>query len=261
MYHALVGRKMANSMNTIVIDTFSIWMKWLDRKQQREQLVLFNPETQELNLVKEEMTDIWINTTETLYFFADGSERIIAGSEKSGFNHLYLYEKNAEGNYVETKAITSGEWVVHFGSLAVDEINEQVYFSATKVSAVEPHIFSVSIQQGVNSIICLTEAGFSHSDYTFNSDFSAFACVASNITTAPQVRIYGKNDLGAFLFKSTLNYPFAVPEVPFKPTVPELFQFQNETGNLSYYANMFKARPSMVLFTNHPIITMRTHIL
>ena len=64
-------------------------------------------------------------------------------SERSGYNHLYRYAEDGSG----ARALTSGEWVIT-GLHRIDEAAGLAYFSATKDSPLERHLYSVPLGGG-----------------------------------------------------------------------------------------------------------------
>ena len=81
----------------------------------------------------------WVNFSDILYFFQDGS-RFIWSSERSGFRHLYLYKTDG----AQLAQLTHGDWEAT--SLdAVDEARGLVYFTATEKSPLERQLYRVRL--------------------------------------------------------------------------------------------------------------------
>lgn len=112
-----------------------------NREQSALELRRFDPRTGRYTILLREESPVWINLN-------DGFKPIKTGkyaggflwiSERTGFNHLYLY--SAGGKLA--RALTSGDWMVE-DVVGVDEANEIVYFTATKESPLESHLYAVS---------------------------------------------------------------------------------------------------------------------
>jgi len=112
-----------------------------NRAQTSLDLVRFDPESGERHVLLHEVNDLWINLHDMLKPLEDGG--FIWASERSGFQHLYLYGQ--EGELV--RQLTSGEWMVE--SIAgVDEERGLVYFTGTRDGPLEAHLYLVSIDGG-----------------------------------------------------------------------------------------------------------------
>ncbi len=109
-----------------------------NREQSRLDLVVFDPQTGATTPLLTETSTVWINLHDLFWPLRDG--RFIWGSERSGFQHLYLYEGNGE----LIRPLTGGDWLVE-QIAAVDEANKLVYFMGTRHSALERHLYVVSL--------------------------------------------------------------------------------------------------------------------
>lgn len=135
------------------------------QKQARDQktldLIFVDPETHAQTLVLREEQPKWVNLHSDLTFLDDGA-RFIWTSERSGFNHIYLYQK--DGTLV--RPLTSGEWMVSQGARsggdvrAVDETGGFVWFTGWRDTATEKHLFRVPLAGGEAEQ--LTSAGAWH---------------------------------------------------------------------------------------------------
>jgi dipeptidyl-peptidase-4 len=90
------------------------------------------------------------------FIFVPNTKNLIYTSEKSGYNHLYLfnYEKKA------AVAITRGDWEV-VSLLAYVPQTKSVLFTATKENILEDHLYSVDLAG--KSIKLLTQPGYNYS--------------------------------------------------------------------------------------------------
>jgi dipeptidyl-peptidase 4 len=154
------------------------------QRQNREQRVLDLIEVKlasnTQNRLVQETSKSWINLHDNLRFLKDG--RFIWSSEQSGFMHLSLHAK--DGKLLKT--LTNGNWQVD-ELLAIDEKKQRVYFSGTKASARERHLYWVDFNGGeVNQLS--TNAGMHTA--SFARDASVYVDTWSNTQTPPQAELY-----------------------------------------------------------------------
>nr|QBK88429.1 MAG: S9 family peptidase [Mimivirus LCMiAC01] len=223
----------------------TIWMKLLDRKQKKYCIVLYDYIAQTSEIIHEETCDkYWINVSPVLYFFEDGTMRIIIGSEKSGYHHLYLvkhYEWEPEV-FIISKALTSGEFSVaqkSFGqsgitgqsSIIVDEKNKKIYFTGRGSSPLIQELYEVSLESG--KMVSIGEKGYYHEQVTFSDDFSTFAAFISNTKNPPKYVIWKRGKDGTYNKTGIVAMsPQQEPVKAYIPLIsPELFSFKSTKGN------------------------------
>lgn len=108
-------------------DTNLIAIQTLNRLQNYKRLSYGNPCTGECRKILEEKDPYWLNLTDSYAFLPN--RQFIMASERSGYQHLYLYD--FEGNLL--KQLTSGEWMVTDLD-GVDAKNKKIYFTANKLN-------------------------------------------------------------------------------------------------------------------------------
>jgi len=123
------------------------------QKQSRDQklleLIFVEPGTHEQSVVLKEQQPKWVNLHSDLTFI-DGGARFIWTSERSGFNHIYLYQK--DGALI--RQITDGDWMVARtgrgggGVRFVDEAAGNVWFTGWRETPIEKHLYRVSLESG-----------------------------------------------------------------------------------------------------------------
>lgn len=111
------------------------------RDQRSLQLVLFDVQNGSHQVLLEEVGQPWLNLHDLTHFLKSGE--ILLGSERSGYRHLYLYDNAGR----EVRQLTAGDWLVT-GINCLDEQNRLVYFTATKDSPLERHLYAVSLDGG-----------------------------------------------------------------------------------------------------------------
>ncbi len=206
------------------------------RNQQSLKLVAFDPEEGSFRVMLEEQNQPWVNLHDLTGFLKSGET--LLGSERTGYRHLYLYNKG------ETRPLTSGEWLVT-GVNRVDEQNRVVYFTGTKDSPLERHLYSVSLDGGEITRLT-TEAGWHTAEVSpdgkwlvdrFSSLESPARVTLGRITNGRTV------ENAATLYEDTSVSPASLGLKP-----PELVNFPAEDGTLLYGAiyqpdNLAAAKP------------------
>ncbi len=138
-------------------DIYLTRVKWLPNSQQvsyqimqrnQQQMDLIFADLQGENTpILTETSNTWLNLHDDLYFLKDST--FIWASERDGFKHLYHYSN--QGKLL--KQLTQGKWVVD-DIEAIDKKEQQLYFTASKESANEKHLYSVDF--GSNEIKKIT---------------------------------------------------------------------------------------------------------
>jgi len=111
----------------------------LSRIQDDLELLAFDAGSGKGRQLLRERDPAWINIHNILHFFPDG--RFLWASERDGFRHLYLMEKDAP------RQITIGGWEVT-DLHAVDEAAGLAWITTTAESPLERHLYSVNLKTG-----------------------------------------------------------------------------------------------------------------
>jgi dipeptidyl-peptidase-4 len=116
-----------------------------DRAQTRLDLVAFDPRTGKRQVLLTETASPWINLNDLFRPIENGPHAggFLWGSERSGFQHLYLHDRSGK----QVRPLTAGEWVV-VSVTGVDEERGRVYFIATRDGVTERHLYAVSLDGG-----------------------------------------------------------------------------------------------------------------
>lgn len=116
------------------------------RDQQRLELVFVDPETLAQEVALQETSNSWLNLHSDLKFFDDG-RRFLWTSERDGFRHLYLYDRDGKAPL----QLTRGDWPIAEtgrgggGVRALDETRNEAWFLAGKASPLEQQLYRVSL--------------------------------------------------------------------------------------------------------------------
>ena len=196
----------------------------LNRQQNRLDLVKFDVAAGTRTLMFREVSDHWVNLrTRHFYPLQDGN--FVWTSERSGFNHVYFYDHTGE----LIRQVTFGEWTVD-NIESVDEENGVVYFTATKASPLEMHLYALPLIGG--EIRQLTSDAGMHT-ISLNTACTQFVDVFHNLETPPTVHLI---DLNSKDMVSTLHTPSDPRLETFELEPPELVSLPNRDGVTLYGA-------------------------
>ena len=120
--------------------------------------------------------------------FLTKSQRFIWASQRSGYQHLYLYD--LDGRLI--RQLTDGNWMVvgDGGARAlvdVDEVRGRVYFMANEASALERHLYAVPLRGRFPPSRITREPGW-HS-VAVSPDHKFFLEMYSNPERPPRVQL------------------------------------------------------------------------
>ncbi len=171
-------------------DIYLARVQWRDAKhltfqrQNREQRVLdlieVDLSSNKQTRLLQETSNSWINLHNNLQFLQDG--RFIWSSEQSGFMHSSLHAPDGK----KLKTLTSGDWQVD-DLLAVDEKLQRIYFSGTKTTPRERHVYQTDFDG--SAPVQLTKNDGMH-QVSFSDDANVYVDVWSNTRTPPQAELY-----------------------------------------------------------------------
>jgi len=165
-------------------DTSLVAIQTINRLQNYIKLSYGNPISGETRVVMEQKDSYWLNVTD-LFYFMRNSRNFIFYSELEGFMHLYLHDFSGKVR----KALTQGNWMVTDLN-GVDENNNLLYFTATKESVLERHVYSVDLMSG--DVTRVDNGGGDHS-VVFNKDLTHYLDFYSTINTPTVVRLCRNN--------------------------------------------------------------------
>jgi dipeptidyl-peptidase 4 len=180
-----------------------------------KELRTIDPESGEQRVLLSERSDHYVDPGETFYRFAHNSRELLFTSERDGWNHIYLYDKDGT---LENQ-VTRGEWLVTEISF-VDDKRRRVFFLASGAEKGEDpyqtHPYSVGFDG--KGMTLLSAENASHS-VDFSPDGSFFVdnysrpdlpgqAVLRRSNDGSEVRVLEKADAGALL---ATGWKFAEP--------------------------------------------------
>ena len=111
----------------------------LNRHQNRLEVLLADARTGSARVLFPETDAAWVDVDDDLVWIR-GGRQFLWTSERDGFNHLYLYDR--DGRLV--RQLTRGEWEVT-SLVGVDEEDGWVYFTAAVPTPMERHVHRVRL--------------------------------------------------------------------------------------------------------------------
>lgn len=156
----------------------------MNRHQNNLQLLLADANSGEVKILLEEKNQYYIDVTDNLTFLEDG-KHFIWSSEKTGYNHLYLYDMNGK----EKKVLTQGKYDV-FDFYGVDEKRKKIYYRAAAKNAMEKEIYVVDLD-GKNNKLVAGNAGMNSAQ--FSSTFDYYVNNHSTINSPPSYTVFDRS--------------------------------------------------------------------
>ena len=153
------------------------------RDQKRLDLVAVDAASLAQRTLLTETSPTWVSIHNDLRFLKNRPAFIWA-SERSGRNHLYLYDLN--GKLINP--ISSGEWGVD-NVLAVDEKAGKVYVSSNRDAVIDKQTYALALNgSNANKPVRISKGDGWH-EAAFAGNGKIFVDTYSNPTTPPQVSI------------------------------------------------------------------------
>ena len=150
----------------------------LNRHQNHLEILAANATTGQSRVLYDETNDYYIDITDNWHFLNDGNSFLMT-SEKSGYNHIYLYL--LDGTMV--KQLTNGAWDV---TEVYGFDGKEVYFQAAKNTPTDRQIYAVNLKGQMREVIGRPGTN----DARFSKDFSYLININSSITQPRQFELY-----------------------------------------------------------------------
>lgn len=212
------------------LDGRTLYVGILSRDEKRLTMLAVNPVTGASHELFRETSPTWLNVRGDFVALKDGG--FLWSSERSGFWHMYRYDK-AGKNPV---AITKGDWPVTRVN-CVNEETGKIYFTGWQKNALERHIFRVDFD-GQNMTQLSHGQGW-HSA-AFAKNCASYIETFSNRDTPPQTRVFdngGKPVMWLNQNKVDERHPYA--KFLKAHISPEFGRLKAEDGQMMDY-NLYK---------------------
>ena len=166
-------------------DGASLWVQWMNRKQNDLKIYAVDPSTGDKKELYDETQKTWVQLEdgyERLHFLSN-NKNFILESDKTGWNNLYMYDMS--GKLVNE--ITPGRFTVTDINY-IDEAKSIIYFSArSKENTARKDLYRVNFN-GKN-MQRLTFGEYNHDRINMSPDGSYFISIYSNVSTAPKMTL------------------------------------------------------------------------
>ena len=156
----------------------------LNRHQDNLDLIFVDATTASPKVVLNEKDKAYVDVTDNLTFLKDNS--FIWTSEKDGFNHIYLYDKNGKLK----NQVTKGNWDVtsYYG---FDEKTKTVFYQSVEKGSILRDVYKISLD-GKKKVKLSSQVGTNAA--TFSPDFTYFINTYSSATVPPTYTLNSSKD-------------------------------------------------------------------
>ncbi len=193
----------------------------MNRHQNNLDFLLVNANNGSAHTIFTETDAAYIDITDNLNFLQD-KKHFIWTSEKSGYNHIYLY--NLKGKQV--RKITKGDYdVTDF--YGVDEENNIVYYASAERSPLNRDIYAVKLN-GKNKRVLTNKIGTNKA--TFSTSFKYFINQHSDANSPYLFSLYDASGSEVRVLKDNAKLKRTLGE--YSLSKKEFFTFNNSEGTV-----------------------------
>jgi len=191
----------------------------MNRHQNQLDFILVDAKDGSSKTIFTENDAAYIDVTDNLTFLNDG-KYFIWTSEKSGYNHIYLY--NLKGKQV--RQITKGNYdVTDF--YGIDESNNTVYFASSERSPMHRDVYAVQLN-GKNKKTLTNQIGTNSA--TFSTNYKYFINQYSNANTPYYFSLFDAKGNEVRMLKDNSNLNNRLAE--YALSQKEFFNFKTTEG-------------------------------
>ncbi|MFZ4876577.1 alpha/beta fold hydrolase [Janthinobacterium sp. Mn2066] len=211
-------------------DSKSLVYQRQSRDQKTLDLVAVDTATLAQRTLLTETSKTWVSIHDDLRFLSNGT--FLWSSERTGRNHLYLYDMSGKLLH----AVTSGEWGID-NVLAVNEKTGKVYVASNRDAVIDKQTYALALDGSTaDKPQRVTKADGWH-DTTFARNGAVFVDTYSDPSTPPQVSIRRPDgSMVGWLEENALNadHPYAKYKADHLPT--EYGTLKSNDGQTLYYS-------------------------
>ena len=125
-------------------DNKTVYMFELNRQQNDCRLVSYDAATgQKTGELYRETSDKYVEPLNPIQFLPWDASKFVMQSQKDGYNHLYLFDKNGK----ELKQLTSGKWVV-LDVVGFNTKTKSILILGNESYPINSHLYSVNVNNG-----------------------------------------------------------------------------------------------------------------
>ena len=192
----------------------------LNRHQNDFNLIFVDAKSHTHKTILNEKNNTYVDITDNLTFLRDNS--FIFTSEKSGFNHLYHYDKTGKLK----KQLTSGQWeVTNF--YGVDEKNQLIFYQSTENGSINRGVYSIGLNGKNKKHLSVTNGT---NEATFSPDFSLYINQFSSVTQPPLYTL-NSSKTGRQLKQIVDNLPLTERLKQYRLPSKEFVEISNRKGD------------------------------
>ena len=162
------------------VDDSEIWLTRLNRHQNQLELLLADATTAESRVILSDTDEAWVDAREPEW--VRGASQFVLQSERDGFNHLYLFDRQGQ----PVRQLTSGDWEVT-AFHGIDDDRGVAYVATTRDGSLGRTVYGVGIDDG--KIERITKADGTHR-VQFSPTFSMFVDTYSRVGAPAVVTLH-----------------------------------------------------------------------
>ena len=192
----------------------------LNRHQDNLDLIFIDATSGSSKVVLNEKDKAYVDVTDNLTFLKDNS--FIWTSEKDGYNHVYLYDKNGKLK----NQVTKGNWEVtsYYG---FDEASKTVYYQSVENGSIVRDVYRIGLD-GKNKVKLSQAVGTN--DATFSPNYQFFINTFSSATQPATYTLNNSKDgkqIQSIVNNDDLSDKLKKYDLPTK----QFFELTTEKGN------------------------------
>ena len=201
-------------------DTNLLCVQVLNRHQDNLDLIFIDGNSGKAKIVLNEKDNAYVDVTDNLTFLKDNS--FIWTSEKDGYNHIYLYDKN--GKLINQ--VTKGKWEVtaYYG---FDEKSKTIYYQSVENGSTIRDVYKISLD-GKKKVKLSKQVGTN--DATFSPNFEYFINTYSTVSQ-PNLFTLNYSKDGSQAQEITNNNALSDKLKAYSLPTKEFFELTTEKGN------------------------------
>ncbi|NND95169.1 MAG: S9 family peptidase [Flavobacteriales bacterium] len=167
-----------------------------------------------------EKSETYIEVSDDLVFLRDNQEFIMT-SDKSGYNHIYVFNSNGK----EVRQLTKGDWdVIEFAGY--DEGKRRIFYSSSEEGPTEKNIYSVDIS-GTGKKRLSPQDG--SNDANFSTGFRFYMVYHSDANTPVDIKLYNSDGREVRELVDNVELQKVISRFDFQQK--EFFSFETERGD------------------------------
>ena len=130
-------------------DGKTVYMFELNRRQNDCRLVSYDATTgKKMAELYRETSDKYVEPMNPIVFLPWDASKFVTQSQKDGYNHLYLFDKNGK----ELKQLTSGKWVV-MKFVGFNQETQSILYLSNEKDLLQSNLYSVNTKTGRRTLL------------------------------------------------------------------------------------------------------------